>query len=129
MIAAGGGSISTCPRRSSHESRAERFVYSTTKAAVIGLSKSIAVDYIARDPLQRICRARWKTPVARRPHRRTEARSQAPTVVRLRAAFVRVTMGRLGRPGKSPRSPFTWRPPNPPSRPARRRSSTAAGAN
>jgi 2-keto-3-deoxy-L-fuconate dehydrogenase len=49
MLAAGGGSIinmsSVC---SSLKGLPNRFVYGTTKAAVIGLTKSVAADYVAR---------------------------------------------------------------------------------
>ncbi len=48
MLAAGGGSIinmaSVC---SSIKGLPNRFIYGTTKAAVIGLTKSIAADYVA----------------------------------------------------------------------------------
>jgi 2-keto-3-deoxy-L-fuconate dehydrogenase len=49
MLAQGGGSIinmsSVC---SSLKGLPNRFVYGTTKAAVIGLTKSVAADYVAR---------------------------------------------------------------------------------
>jgi 2-keto-3-deoxy-L-fuconate dehydrogenase len=49
MLAQGGGSIinmaSVC---SSLKGLPHRFVYGTTKAAVIGLTKSVAADYVAR---------------------------------------------------------------------------------
>ena len=49
MLEAGGGSIinlsSVC---SSLKGLPERFVYGTSKAAVIGLTKSVAADYVAR---------------------------------------------------------------------------------
>jgi 2-keto-3-deoxy-L-fuconate dehydrogenase len=49
MLARGGGSIinmgSVC---SSLKGLPNRFVYGTTKAAVIGLTKSVAADYVAR---------------------------------------------------------------------------------
>ena len=49
MLAAGGGSIinmaSVC---SSMKGLPNRFVYGTTKAAVLGLTKSVAADYVAQ---------------------------------------------------------------------------------
>jgi 2-keto-3-deoxy-L-fuconate dehydrogenase len=49
MLAAGGGSIvnlaSVC---SSIKGLPNRFVYGTTKAAVIGLTKSVAADYVGQ---------------------------------------------------------------------------------
>ena len=48
MLAAGGGSIinmaSVC---SSIKGLPNRFIYGTTKAAVLGLTKSVAADYVA----------------------------------------------------------------------------------
>jgi 2-keto-3-deoxy-L-fuconate dehydrogenase len=49
MLAKGGGSIiNMSSAASSVKGAALRFVYGTTKAAVIGLTKSIAVDYVSR---------------------------------------------------------------------------------
>ncbi|HZF14877.1 MAG TPA: SDR family oxidoreductase [Steroidobacteraceae bacterium] len=100
MIAAGGGSIINMSSvASSLKAVPKRFVYSTTKAAVIGLSKSIAVDYIGSGiRCNAICPGTVETPsLAGRIA--TEARSQGSTVDAVRAAFVaRQPMGRLGRP-------------------------------
>jgi NAD(P)-dependent dehydrogenase (short-subunit alcohol dehydrogenase family) len=49
MLAKGGGSIvNMSSAASSVKGAALRFVYGTTKAAVIGLTKSIAVDYVSK---------------------------------------------------------------------------------
>jgi NAD(P)-dependent dehydrogenase (short-subunit alcohol dehydrogenase family) len=49
MLAKGGGSIvNMSSAASSVKGAALRFVYGTTKAAVIGLTKSVAVDYVAK---------------------------------------------------------------------------------
>jgi NAD(P)-dependent dehydrogenase (short-subunit alcohol dehydrogenase family) len=49
MLAKGGGSIvNMSSAASSVKGAALRFVYGTTKAAVIGLTKSVAVDYVSK---------------------------------------------------------------------------------
>ncbi len=49
MLARGGGSIvNMSSAASSVKGAALRFVYGTTKAAVIGLTKSVAVDYVSK---------------------------------------------------------------------------------
>jgi NAD(P)-dependent dehydrogenase (short-subunit alcohol dehydrogenase family) len=49
MLAKGGGSIvNMSSAASSVKGAALRFIYGTTKAAVIGLTKSIAVDYVSK---------------------------------------------------------------------------------
>jgi 2-keto-3-deoxy-L-fuconate dehydrogenase len=49
MLANGSGSIvNMSSAASSVKGAAQRFVYGTTKAAVIGLTKSVAVDYVSR---------------------------------------------------------------------------------
>ncbi|MCY1363946.1 2-keto-3-deoxy-L-fuconate dehydrogenase [compost metagenome] len=49
MLAAGRGSIiNMASVRSSMKGLPNRFVYGTTKAAVLGLTKSVAADYVAR---------------------------------------------------------------------------------
>ncbi|MBS0547932.1 MAG: SDR family oxidoreductase [Proteobacteria bacterium] len=49
MLAKGGGSIvNMSSAASSVKGAALRFVYGTTKAAVVGLTKSVAVDYVSK---------------------------------------------------------------------------------
>jgi 2-keto-3-deoxy-L-fuconate dehydrogenase len=49
MLAKGGGSIvNMSSAASSVKGAALRFIYGTTKAAVVGLTKSVAVDYVAK---------------------------------------------------------------------------------
>ena len=49
MLAAGGGSIiNVASAASSIKGVPNRFVYATTKAAVIGLTKSVAADFVTR---------------------------------------------------------------------------------
>ena len=81
------------PRRSS--AVPNRFAYGATKAAVIGLTKSVAADFVdAGHPLQRDLPGHGREPVARG---RGCARSGDYETAR--AAFVaRQPMGRLGRP-------------------------------
>ena len=71
MLAAGGGSIvnvaSVC---SSLKGLPNRFVYGTSKAAVIGLTKSVAADYVGRGiRCNAICPGTIADAIARRPDR------------------------------------------------------------
>jgi 2-keto-3-deoxy-L-fuconate dehydrogenase len=95
MLAAGGGSIvnvaSVC---SSLKGLPNRFVYGTSKAAVIGLTKSVAADYVGRGiRCNAICPGTVETPSL-------EDRIAAfddPEAAR-RAFIARQPMGRLGTP-------------------------------
>jgi 2-keto-3-deoxy-L-fuconate dehydrogenase len=95
MLAAGGGSIvniaSVC---SSIKGLPNRFVYGTSKAAVIGLTKSIAADFVGRGiRCNAICPGTIETPsLADRI-----AASDDPEAAR-RAFIARQPMGRLGTP-------------------------------
>lgn len=73
-----------------------RFAYGTTKAAVIGLTKSIAADYVARGiRCNAICPGTVDTPSL---HSRLQATGDYQAA---RSAFVaRQPMGRLGEPGE-----------------------------
>ncbi|MCY7314819.1 MAG: SDR family oxidoreductase [Rubrivivax sp.] len=75
-----------------------RFVYGTTKAAVIGLTKAVAADFVTRGiRCNAICPGTVESPSLRQ---RIAAQSQASgqTLAQVEAAFVlRQPMGRLGR--------------------------------
>lgn len=100
MIAAGGGSIiNVSSVASSVKAVPDRFAYSTTKAAVIGLTKSIATDFIgAGVRCNAICPGTVDTPsLAARIE--NQARAQGESTEAVRAQFIaRQPMGRLGRP-------------------------------
>ncbi len=95
MIAAGGGSIvSVASVVSSVIAAPNRFVYGATKAAVIGMTKSVAADFIGQGiRANAICPATVESPSL-------EARMRAlGDYETARAAFIaRQPMGRLGRP-------------------------------
>lgn len=95
MLEAGGGSIiNMSSGASSIKGAPNRFVYGTTKAAVIGLTKSIAADFVARGiRCNAICPGTVQTPSL---DERIAAQGDVETA---RAAFIaRQPMGRLGRP-------------------------------
>jgi len=48
MVQAGGGSIINISSIAAHKGLVNRFVYGTSKAAVIGLTKSIAADFVTQ---------------------------------------------------------------------------------
>ena len=95
MLEAGAGSIINMSSvASSVTSAPRRFVYGATKAAVIGLTKAIAADFVARGiRCNAICPGTIETPSL-------EDRMKAQGDVKAaREAFVaRQPMGRLGRP-------------------------------
>lgn len=97
MLEAGGGSIINMSSvASSVKGAPRRFVYGTTKAAVIGLTKAIAADFIGRGiRCNAICPGTVETPSL-------EDRMQAQGDVKVaREAFIsRQPMGRLGHPGE-----------------------------
>ena len=99
MLDAGGGSIiNVASVASSIKGAPNRFVYGTTKAAVIGLTKSIAADFVARGiRCNAICPGTVESPSLRQ---RIEAQAAAAsqTLAQVEAAFVaRQPVGRLGR--------------------------------
>jgi 2-keto-3-deoxy-L-fuconate dehydrogenase len=99
MIAAGGGSIINMSSiASSLKAVPNRFAYSTTKAAVIGLSKSIAMDFIQqRVRCNAICPGTVETP-SLLERIAAQARTQSTSIEAVHAQFVaRQPMGRLGR--------------------------------
>jgi 2-keto-3-deoxy-L-fuconate dehydrogenase len=97
MLERGGGSIINMSSVASSVTGApRRFVYGATKAAVIGLTKAIAADFIGRGiRCNAICAGTVETPSL-------EDRMKAHGDVEVaRAAFVaRQPMGRLGQPAE-----------------------------
>jgi 2-keto-3-deoxy-L-fuconate dehydrogenase len=94
----GGASIiNVASAASSIKGVPNRFVYATSKAAVIGLTKSVAADFITRGiRCNAICPGTVESPSLRQ---RIEAQAQASgqTLAQVEAAFVaRQPMGRLG---------------------------------
>ncbi len=94
MLAAGKGSILNMSSvASSIKGAPNRFVYGTTKAAVIGLTKAIAADVVSKGVrCNAICPGTIETPSL---HDRMAAQGD---IEKARAAFLaRQPMGRLGR--------------------------------
>ncbi len=99
MLARGGGSIiNVASVASSVKGVPNRFVYGTTKAAVIGLSKAVAADFVGRGiRCNAICPGTVGSP-SLEARIAEQAREQGSTVEAVQAAFVgRQPMGRLGR--------------------------------
>ena len=96
MIERGGGAIvNMASVASSITGVPNRFAYGTTKAAVIGLTKSVAADYVAKGiRCNAICPGTVESPSL-------EGRMRAQgDYDKARAAFIaRQPMGRLGTPG------------------------------
>lgn len=95
MIERGGGSIINMSSAASSVIAApDRFVYGTTKAGVIGLTKSIAADFIGQGiRANAICPATIESPSL---HERMRAQGDYEAA---RAAFIaRQPMGRIGTP-------------------------------
>ena len=95
MLARGEGSIiNVSSVASSIKGVPSRFVYSTTKAAVIGLTKSVAADFVGRGiRCNAICPGTIETPSLE-----DRLRSQGD-YEKARAAFIaRQPIGRIGRP-------------------------------
>ena len=100
MLAHGGGSIvNVSSVASSIKGVPNRFVYSTTKAAVIGLTKAVAADFVGRGiRCNAICPGTVESP-SLDARIAAQAREQGVTSDAVRAGFVaRQPMGRLGRP-------------------------------
>jgi 2-keto-3-deoxy-L-fuconate dehydrogenase len=99
MIAAGGGSIiNMSSAASSIHGVPNRFVYGTTKAAVIGLTKSIAADFVQKGVrCNAICPGTVATP-SLEARIAEQARARGVSAESVRAEFIaRQPMGRLGR--------------------------------
>ncbi len=100
MLAAGGGSIiNVASVASSIKGVPNRFAYGTTKAAVIGLSKAIAADFVTRGiRCNAICPGTIESP-SLRERIQAQAQAQAASVEQVRGAFIaRQPIGRLGTP-------------------------------
>ncbi len=98
MLARGNGSIiNVASGASSVKAAANRFVYAATKAAVIGLSKSVALDYITRGVrCNAICPGTIESPSLRERMRALSA-SSGQSLEQVEAMFVaRQPMARLG---------------------------------
>jgi 2-keto-3-deoxy-L-fuconate dehydrogenase len=98
MLARGGGSIvNMASVASSIKGAPNRCVYGATKAAVIGLTKSVAADYVGQGiRCNAICPGTVESPSLRQ---RIEAQASAggQTLAAVEAAFVaRQPMGRIG---------------------------------
>ncbi|MEQ7874484.1 SDR family oxidoreductase [Sphingomonas sp. ASV193] len=100
MLERGGGAIVNMSSiASSVKGVPDRFAYGASKAAVIGMTKAIAADFVARGlRCNCVCPGTVDTPSLReRVSAQAEARHE--TVEATRDAFVaRQPMGRLGRP-------------------------------
>jgi 2-keto-3-deoxy-L-fuconate dehydrogenase len=100
MLARGGGSIvNVSSVASSIKGVPNRFVYGATKAAVIGLSKSIAADFVGRGiRCNAICPGTVESP-SLRDRMQAQARAQTASLEQVRDSFVaRQPIGRLGTP-------------------------------
>jgi 2-keto-3-deoxy-L-fuconate dehydrogenase len=98
MLSHGGGSIvNVASAASSIKGVPNRFVYATTKAAVIGLTKSVAADFITRGVrCNAICPGTIESP-SLRERIEAQAKASGQTLAQVEAAFVaRQPMGRLG---------------------------------
>jgi 2-keto-3-deoxy-L-fuconate dehydrogenase len=99
MLKKGGGSIvNIASAASSIKGAPNRCIYGATKAAVIGLSRSVAADYVSQGVRSNcICPGTIETPSL---NQRIESQAAAAgSIEAARAAFVgRQAMGRLGTP-------------------------------
>jgi 2-keto-3-deoxy-L-fuconate dehydrogenase len=88
-VASVAGSIKGAPNR---------FVYGTTKAAIIGLTKAVAADYITQGVrCNAICPGTVESP-SLRDRISAQAKASGQTIDQVEAAFVaRQPMGRVGR--------------------------------
>jgi len=99
MVERGGGSIINMSSvASSLKAAPNRFVYGVTKAAVIGMTKSVAADFVAQGiRCNAICPATIDSP-SLRERIEAQARATGQSVAQVEQAFVaRQPMGRVGR--------------------------------
>lgn len=94
----GGSIINLASVAGSIKGAPNRFVYGTTKAAVIGLTKAVAADFITRGVrCNAICPGTVESP-SLRDRIAAQAAASGQTVAQVEAAFIaRQPMGRLGR--------------------------------
>lgn len=100
MLDAGGGAIiNMSSAASSVKGVANRCVYGTSKAAVIGLTKSVAADFVARGiRCNAICPGTVESPSLRQ-RIATQADAAGTSLAAVREQFVaRQPMGRVGTP-------------------------------
>jgi 2-keto-3-deoxy-L-fuconate dehydrogenase len=99
MLARGNGSIiNVASVAGSIKGAPNRFVYGTTKAAIIGLTKAVAADTIAKGVrCNAICPGTVESP-SLRDRISAQAKASGQTLEQVEAAFVaRQPMGRLGK--------------------------------
>jgi 2-keto-3-deoxy-L-fuconate dehydrogenase len=99
MLARQSGSIiNVASVASSIKSAPNRFIYGTTKAAVIGMTKAVATDFVAQGVrCNAICPGTVESP-SLRARIAAQAASSGQTLQQVEAAFVaRQPIGRLGR--------------------------------
>jgi 2-keto-3-deoxy-L-fuconate dehydrogenase len=99
MLAGGGGSIiNVASVAGCIKGAPNRFVYGATKAAVIGLTKSVAADFITqRIRCNAICPGTVESP-SLRERIAAQAQASGQSLAQVEAAYVaRQPMGRLGR--------------------------------
>lgn len=99
MLAQGGGSIiNVASVAGSLKGAPNRFVYGSTKAAVIGLTKAVAADFITKGVrCNAICPGTVESP-SLRDRIAAQAKASGQTTEQVEAAFIaRQPMGRLGR--------------------------------
>ena len=99
MLERGGGSIiNVASVASSIKGAPNRFVYNTTKAAVIGMTKAVAADYVARGLRCNAIGPGTVESPSLRQRIAEQAKTSGQTLAQVEAAFVaRQPMGRIGR--------------------------------
>ena len=99
MLARGGGSIvNMASVASSVKGAPNRFIYGTTKAAVVGMTKSVAADFVTRGiRCNAICPGTIESP-SLQERIAAQAAATGASIDDVQAAFVaRQPMGRVGR--------------------------------
>ncbi|MFT3954021.1 MAG: SDR family oxidoreductase [Piscinibacter sp.] len=98
MLSGGGSIINVASVAGSIKGAPNRFVYGSTKAAVIGLTKAVAADFITKGiRCNAICPGTVESP-SLRDRIAAQAKASGQTLEQVEAAFIsRQPMGRLGR--------------------------------